>query len=769
MAGSLSPLLRRGRALALGRLALAALGWVLIARAYEGPALAEWMPQAALLSGLAAALALLWPAGASPTEVPDVSPRPAEAPWRSRATAGASIALAAALAASAGLVPRPIDTFHDGEILASAVDLASGGRPFETLIWPHGAHDTGLTAMWLAVLGKTGSSPLAFARATTGALGAIALYLLCRATLGAGPASLAGLGLLAGSLASDGPALALELGTGLFVVLAHSLLVRRGRFALLLSGAALGLGHLFRIEVGLYALAAALAVLAFRHARGAGSAGRRALRMLRDVALVGAGIAGALLACRVVAGWPGSAWFDYVFRVMPRFHRDATGLPFPLPIAGAPRVGDVDVTAAVARLLVPLVLAAAAVERGAALLRRRGPVPASRRLESLVFFAVFAAAATRSALGRSDAGHLEKWNGLPLWAALLLLVGLAASRWRWSRPAVVGAVILGALCVRPAALALGLPAVASNPLTALAAAPGRARAHWRPNSPAGECADAFLAPPELEVEANRSLLRDTCALETALKARGVRRLVVDHAAPWLNVRLGMAFPSRYYAARRAVTLEQQREFVTALREYEPDAVLRVRGYRSLPQYDVDDAMRTPVIAAYESARQYGAPVVETPLGELVLWKERPVERPWGRVAGSGIVFQADEVVLQPDTGFVVARGWAADVAGRRLLGGILGERGEVETGVERLDVARALGGDWAAGAGWRWVFRSRPGQRGAAVLLQLADGGWVARGIDLRSARRLPPLPVWRGIGPLLDGVEREAYWDRAVARNAEP
>lgn len=242
---------------------------------------------------------------------------------------------AAAFAFTVGPPPLTIDTYHHGEVLSTAVDLLRGGRPFATLLWPHGAHDSGLTAAWILATGKVGTSPVALAWASCCALGVVAAYLVARRLLGSRAAALAvclvvTLAPLLTDAPQTGPAsLALyQLGELFFVVLGF-VAVTSGRRDLV-AGVCLGLAYLFRIEAALYGTLAALTVLAHRDlvatdepwAGGVKRAAGGVLRLLGGAVLV-------LAAARLLLGWPGAEWYAYTLWDLPRYHRDAMGFPLP--------------------------------------------------------------------------------------------------------------------------------------------------------------------------------------------------------------------------------------------------------------------------------------------------------------------------------------------------------------------------------------------------------------------------------------------------------
>jgi hypothetical protein len=246
-------------------------------------------------------------------------------------TAAATSALLVGLAVLAfvlSLRPLDIDVYHHGEVLASALDLLRGGRPFETFLWPHGVHDTGLTALFMRATGKIGTSPIALAQATCRALGVVAAFALAIRLTGSRALALATsaglvLALVLHGTDAPGPAAALhQLGVLVFVVLGF--VSFRGPWSQVGVGALFGLAYLFRVETAVYAAVATLGVVAATVLQpptvSRGEAWRSFARIL---ARLGAGASAVLLACRLWLGWPGVAWFTFTLRDLPRYHGDA--------------------------------------------------------------------------------------------------------------------------------------------------------------------------------------------------------------------------------------------------------------------------------------------------------------------------------------------------------------------------------------------------------------------------------------------------------------
>ena len=340
---------------------------------------------------------------------------------------------ASALACLTGIfsvVALPIDVFHDGEVLSSALDFLGGGRPFETFLWPHGLHDTGLAAFWILVTGKVGTSPVVLAYATCCALGVLTASVLAKALNCTAHESLAAAAAVSlPFLTGIGPGVMdllspFRLGVMFFVVVGFAVLVSPWRHREGVAGLCFGLAYLFRVEAGLFGVVASAAVIAWRSLGNASATvGERGRRFVWSLLQFFAGMALCLGACRAAFGWPGRAWFEYTLDILPSYHRDATGL-------FVPWFGDASrpVDSPEALLLAWLVFVAVLVAQAAAHLDAGPGVNA--RAEKLLFLSVFAVLATRSAVDRSDSEHIRQWVSLPLLGVLLMTVTAVRESWR---------------------------------------------------------------------------------------------------------------------------------------------------------------------------------------------------------------------------------------------------------------------------------------------------------------------------------------------------
>lgn len=712
---------------------------------------------------------------------------------------------AAAFAFTVGPAPLTIDTYHHGEVLSTAVDLLRGGRPFATLLWPHGAHDSGLAAAWILATGKVGTSPVALAWVTCCALGVVAVYLVARRLLASRAAALAVCLVAAlAPLLVDQPRLGpgtqalYQLGELFFVVLGFVAITSRRRD--LVAGMCFGLAYLFRIETAFYAALAALAVIAHRDLLAAGEPWGRGVRTAAGSVLrLGAGAALVLGAARLVLGWPGAAWYAYTLGDLPRYHRDAMGFPLPWPRPGVARSPQevLWLNRTLARLLLTLLLLVQALRQ---VLERPRPRPRALaapdlaaperttpdRAAPLLFVAVFAAAAAKTALDRSDVGHVTQWSELPLLAAACLAFVAWRERRSWTRPRSGLALVVLIALLDFGNLGFRIPAL-RDPAAAAAAARERWNGlveHLARNPPAGACADRTFTPGEGRQEANRRFVADTCAAEATLRAHGVTRLAIADSASWYYVRFRMPWPTRYFAMARAYTPARQLELVRELRASRPQALLLAHGYGALGDFDVPDAVRVSVVDAYLRGRRRGVAVTSTPLGDLFFWDEPDGCMPAAPAGAPGprAELTPELVAYQPASGLLFARGWAIDGAAQAPLAALTlphpppGAAADLELGRNRDELAEGLHREALRHAGWELAVRGwrprrdhggGPGPEDALVLEAVAQGGDASRvRLDLTGARLLGPLSgaEWDGLGEAIDHAAALGRADRAGA-----
>src|SRR5690606_31087193 len=135
------------------------------------------------------------------------------------------------------------------------------------------------------------------------------------------------------------------------VSLACLLLLGRttARPALVGIGALLGFGFLWRIDSGLFALAASVVYLGFDRYYTRGYArdgalgrvlvdGRRLVGLAGDLTALGLGVGLCWGLSRAALGFPTAEWFRVALVELPRYHGDSTGTPLPLSFRGNPNL-----------------------------------------------------------------------------------------------------------------------------------------------------------------------------------------------------------------------------------------------------------------------------------------------------------------------------------------------------------------------------------------------------------------------------------------------
>ena len=738
---------RAGRAVAA---ALAAVGYVLLAASYP-LALPIGLPVAVAAAALAVAL-------------DRATARPPAAPSADRPGAARAWLLVISLLLFVRCVaPVAVDVFHNGEILVSARDLLAGGRPFVTFQWMHGATDTGVTALYMLLTGKTGSSPVVLSVVTNIALGLLACYLLARRAVGAALATAVGIGLLAVA-GAFGKYAELWLGlrsAGMMIFLGAAVAVYgTATWRGLCAGIAVGLAHIYRIDAGLFGAAALAAMVAVRALLGAPTWRGRLLLALRSGLAVAAGALLALAASRLLLGWPGAAWYAYVLGPLPRLHAINNGLPYPWPGQSTPIAGAV----AVAALALPVVLLASAARAVIEATRRDRNALDVARLELLAFLAVFAVGAIHTALGRSDGPHLLHWTLPVLFVAILL----CAADWlrEVAAPPRRAHVILAAVAAVLAIIVVRDPRQLPRQLVE----------HLRPNPPVGACADRMFTPLEAAKPGTAAFIDAACATQQLLAARGVSRLVIDDGAPWYVEQFHMPLPTRFYAWYLARAPADQLAAIDDLRHLDAQGLLHPRGFGAVEIYDVPTPHHAPIVAAYLRGRSDGAPVIDTPVGRVVLWNAPPVvSEPWLGPFDGALAAGFDGAVYDPVTRFFDASGWAYDPATAGPLADLVliqpagSVGGDVRRGFDRPDVAAALSATAGPGTGWRAVTRLAPGAwRESPFGLEIVAGDGRQRFVpfEAMAVRELPRRAgaMWDDLAAQVDAAETLGRADRAAA-----
>ena len=346
------------------------------------------------------------------------------------------------------LHPVLLDLFHHGEVITSALNLLDGGVPFRTYHWPHGLSDSGVAALLIELTGNKGLGTIILLGGITCVLGLAAVFLLglgmLRQPLGA---------LVFAALVALLPGRIGVASNGFFPILSFFLLsTRSARSTIFGAGVLIGLGYLWRIETGVFALGTVVVYLLVkfyyteRYARD-GHVWQHLLDPHAATGFFGDGLAlllgvtCSLVLLRLTLGFPTAEWFRATLVDSPYYHADSTGFPLPLYWKG---VGFGEVSDKVnAMILIPGMLLLALGLYAFTLqkvLERRLPLDTVRaRFYTLVL--MYSLFSLKTVMDRSDNPHIVAGTAMLL--MLVLLDGLGFLE-RWFRRPLLVPLILAA-------------------------------------------------------------------------------------------------------------------------------------------------------------------------------------------------------------------------------------------------------------------------------------------------------------------------------------
>lgn len=768
LAGAASLLLSRKTTIYLLLLPVGIIGVGVTVYRYQGPyvVIASSVGFPLLMAAL---LLAFWNEKPSQTE-----DKPKTSPWRTHALCITLLVISTFFFSQRHY--KVIDTFHMGQKLIAALDLLNGGIPFETLYHPHGLHNSGLTALWVAVTGKVGTSPLALSYATQAAVGAVALYLLSFRVLASVPVAFgatATAALLGLTTPIEQQNLIWALHYWFFIILGFFILTSGIRFRTLLAGVVLGLGHIWRVDLAVFGFIAIIGLLAYMdfvaYPKGRSTFRAKLITFLGNGASVAAGAGTILLLSYVALGWPNLSWYKIVFRTLPLYHIEASGLPFPTVNAIDPKA-KAELTAVAYRTLVfTLILVLLALNVALGYRSRSGQVkpgskaPRGRKnAEVLVFIGLLAACSLRTILGRSDIPHITFLNPFLVVGSLFLIAALARARFKWSALTTTAVVALMVVFINARKIEAGLPQL-DSPWDRTAAAWRNFREHVSENPPAGQCDDQMYTPWEVRLPGVRALIEATCEVEQQLSKSGIKMLLTDHSAPWYYVRFGsLPPPTRYSYMAWAYTPNQQWEFIEDLRRSKTQALLKVRNFKAQQSNSgVPNGITIPIVEAYLQERRKGVKPIRTGIGDLYIYDnpkyglDPPPDEPFSPVpmpqAAKHINFVVDSLVSAP-SGFLTGHGWAVERGSdwarshpvdRLFLFSGANLVGELNYGLPRPDVARHLHNKSLVPVGFTLDLFVPPSDidgRGLGVRALLSDGRVVDFMLDTSKLRRLPKL-----------------------------
>jgi hypothetical protein len=518
------------------------------------------------------------------------------------------------------LHPVLLDLHHQGELITSALDLLDGGVPFRTYHWPHGLSDSGFAALLIELTGNKGLGTIILLGGITCVLGLAAVFLLglgmLRQPLGA---------LVFAALVALLPGRLIGVASiGFFPILSFFLLsIRFARSTVFAAGVLIGLGYLWRIETGVFALATVVVYLLVkvyyseRYARddhiwqhlldphaAAGFFGNGLALLL--------GVTCSLVLTRLTLGFPTAEWFRTTLVDLPLYHVDSTGFPLPLYWKGV-GFGKVS-TKVIAMILMPgmllLALGLYAITLQKAI-ERRLPLDTVRvRFYTLVL--IYSLFSLKTLMDRSAPGNIMAGTAMLL--MLVLLDGLEfLERW-FRRPLLVPSILAACL----ASLAI-VSAFRPNLLPSFALPGSDNLAVMRASLRSTRTADEMIAPTSDSVAGDVS--RGVKQVKDLLDAHGVgkKQFLVYHSASLLYPMLDCKLPTKYYCLGWAANPVMERELIGELERNRVRAFLHVNGIaRSMPYYDVPDSYRIPRVHHFIAEKEAAGRRFETRLGTLII-------------------------------------------------------------------------------------------------------------------------------------------------------
>jgi hypothetical protein len=555
---------------------------------------------------------------------------PAEAlatKW-SRPIAAGLLLLAMFFSLTQTLVAVPIDLFHQGEVVLSARSWLHGGKPFEDLFWPHGLHDSWLTALVMRWTGNEGLGAVVLARAATHLLGIAALYLiarnLLRRRLDAAWLTLV-LAIVATPEVYGLMPLVYSLGVNFFAVLLLHLVAHRSREReLFVAGLVMSWGYLWRFDSGVFAAAAAVGYLIFEEYYAAFHVGDSAWSLVRRsprnllprLSILLTGGLTLLALAWAVTGVPTWAMLKTTLWLLPKYHADNTGFPLPLPIQGFEQFPYTVLRFAHWLMGHYLLFAAAMLVFLLVKARQRKLSLAGAEDRFFLLFVMFNLLYLKTVLDRSDPPFRIEF-AFGVLSILVVFDGLArglvpGSGWQaaaWKRLTVqtAAAVLVFGLVIPKIGTAAGwgladLKSRLSRTAQRLAEVPAMtqaAAACFRPARDGVELLEPSSDPNKAQVLEG---IRELRAVLDAWQI-GERQFVAVHSGPFLYPLVGRTTPTKYYLLGWAMTEPMQREAVHQLESNRVRAILRVNGLGgTLPIYDVPDEHRVPLIHSYLQAQ-----------------------------------------------------------------------------------------------------------------------------------------------------------------------
>ena len=529
--------------------------------------------------------------------------------------------------------PAPaLDLHHDGEVIASALDLLDGGVPFRTFFWPHGVSDSGLAALIIGLTGNEGMGSILILRAITVTVGFVGLFLL---TLGLTRQPLSAL-LFAAMVGSLTKAPTYVVTRSFFPILVFFLISLRNRvhrIDLFGLGLLLGTGYVWRIETALFGLATLIIYLFIDryYAQGYALDGqvwrhlwdlRKAAGLVGDGLILMLGVASSLVIIRLALGFPTVEWFRTTLIEIPYYHADSTGFPLPLAWKGVEYSGFKQVSPLQHKLmgmiLLPGLLILALSLYSSTLYRG-----VERRLDLNTFqgrfftlLVIYLLFTLKTIMDRSNLVVIKETSWLPFIIVGINFLAILEGRFRRA-PILLGSLALG--CALLAVLAAARPGLLPR---------------FRPPGPANfatlrDCLRPTETPEAMLEPTTDPLLGTIVKGVKEVKGRldendvKERELVVYHSAAELYHLLGRKLPTNYYYLGLAADPAMEQELIGELQRNRVRAFLHVKEVGgAMTQLDVPDDYRIPRVHRYIADKEAAGRRFDTELGTLTILEER---------------------------------------------------------------------------------------------------------------------------------------------------
>jgi hypothetical protein len=508
-----------------------------------------------------------------------------------------------------------LDLHHSGEQFTSALDFISGGKPFVTYFWPHGLSETGIIALAFKLMSRTDFPTMMLGISAGISLAGISILLIGYG-MGLGYFSI----LVLSVLVLFNHTQNLSTFAHLFpVLLSFLIFTRAGRwYTFALSGAVAFMAHVYRIEYGVYGTVSILALCGFRAFASLVSRDTVGFKdSLKASLLFVVGILVTAAAALLILGWPDYGWYRTVFFILPKYHADATGFSYPLPVKGFNSPFGL-LTARDATFLIISTLALLAMTTQYLYRNIKNHASTNSFFVLVVFLSIIS---LKTAFGRSDPWHIHQFFSLAylLFALSFAWVIVRTEARPWLKGAVIGGFFLffnfhtGSFGVRHI-----------NPHLKEVRDGIGVISEYNMSVPE-QCSKGLFSKGNL-AKWDFSYFDDAlCIIKPILERHdvGERQLLVHHSASLLYPSLGHVLPTKYYMPGWAITEEMQKELVSELEKADIKAILFVKGFGAITELNMPDQIRLPIYYEWLEERFDPSKAISTPLGFLTFARDVP--------------------------------------------------------------------------------------------------------------------------------------------------